>query len=120
MTDDRDLFGNPANPETDTETTPAPRPKPSTGALRTSRQRIALAGGRHPLQGQPLPGIEGATCGNCAHRRDNHWRPDKYRNCALAPFPGQRGPVIPDATPLGRLLHDLDTILNTTQEPRHD
>ena len=38
----------------------------------------------------------------------------------LNAFTDQYGPVIPDTTPLGRLLHDLDTILNNTQEPRHE
>ena len=44
---------------------------------------------------------------------------DKIRQ-RLNAFTDQYAPVIPDTTPLGRLLHDLDTILRNTQEPRHD
>ena len=62
---------------------PVVRIKPAASWPKSQRER-ALAG-KHPANGDDFCEVEGATCGNCAHRSGHH-----YIKCELLPV--TRGP----------------------------
>lgn len=61
---------------------PPPQPAMSRTQRLTVRRREMLAAGKHPLRGDPLTDVEGATCGNCKHFYE-HGRSRTYFKCLL-------------------------------------